>query len=120
MATIPKVVKDQARDLLKRLTMKNLRTLEHGRGVAWTAVLCIDGKPLCEVSQEGRGGGNRYEPIKGGDRAVTERSVALLEGACSVLGLGDSAALDLLTAAMEDGMTGHDALPLARDVLKEA
>lgn len=40
--------------------IKNLKMLQHGRGVAWTAPILKDGKLVGECSNEGTGGCNRY------------------------------------------------------------
>lgn len=114
---IPAEVVAEARALLGRLTVRELVTREHRRGIFWAGTLCVDGKPVLQVEQHGVGGANRYHPIKGQDRATAEATQQLLEGACSVLGLGDIEPLDTLTAAMEPRMTGLDALPLALAVL---
>lgn len=82
-------------------------------GVAWTAKLCLDGKPVLVVEQAGRGGGNTYRPV-GDDFAGARALQRKLAEACVAVGLGPFESLDALTSAMEPGMTGADAVRIAK------
>ena len=47
------------------ISLKNTR-INHQNSeetLAFNALLCIDGKPFAEVSNDGRGGENRYRPL---------------------------------------------------------
>ena len=47
------------------ISLKNIR-INHQNSeetLAFNALLCIDGKPFAEVSNDGRGGENRYRPL---------------------------------------------------------
>lgn len=117
---VPARVVKEARALLARLTIRNFSAHEHRRGIYWSGILCIDGKDVLLVEQEGQGGANRYERAAGLPHQTAVETQALLEGACMVLGLGDDGmALDLLTAAMEPGKTGREALAAALAFMAE-
>jgi len=47
------------------ITLKNARINHHNseETVAFNALLCIDTKPFAEVSNDGKGGENRYRPL---------------------------------------------------------
>lgn len=118
MAPSSNTARTEAEALLRRLTMRNLRSREIRTGIYWTGVLTLDGQPILQVTQTGRGEATRYEPATGSDFASARKIEALLTGACTVLGLGDFEALDALTSAMENGQTGFDALSLARSAME--
>lgn len=119
MSKIPAAVKKEAKALLGRITMRNLRSHETRNGIAWTGDLYLDGRPLLRVEQEGRGGANTYDPAKGVEFSDARKWEGLLKGACEVLGLGAFEPLDALTSAMEKGMTGIQALPIALEAMAE-
>jgi hypothetical protein len=101
-----------ARALLRRVTLTGLRAHETHSGVAWTAKLCLDGTPVLVVEQAGRGEGNTYYPA--GDYATAYALQWKLAEACVAVGLGPLEPLDALTSAMEPGMTGADAVRIAK------
>lgn len=43
-----------------KLEVRNVKTLETHRGIAFTCTLYVDGKKAASVSQDGHGGGNDY------------------------------------------------------------
>lgn len=102
-----------ARALLRRVTLTGLRAYETHSGVAWTAKLCLDGKPVLVVEQAGHGGGNTYRPV-GDDFAAAYTLQRKLAEACVAVGLGSFEPLDALTAAMDPGMTGAAAVRIAK------
>lgn len=48
---------------LNKLVLKNLTEFRTRNGVAFTATLNLDGKPLIIVENSGRGGSNKYTHI---------------------------------------------------------
>ncbi len=97
--------RDAAEALLGSFTMRELRTLEHNRGIAWTGKLERAGKVEIMVTQQGHGGNNLYH-LPGGRRA--DALVAELNAAGQALGLNSLETLDEITAALENGQTCLD------------
>lgn len=63
------MTEDSARELLARVTCTNLTVLEHGRGVAWTAHILLDGVYSGTAEDKGMGGSISFYP----DRVVSDR-----------------------------------------------
>lgn len=98
------VPRAEAEVLLERVSMSNLTCHEHSRGIAWRALLTLDGNTIAHVEQQGNGGCNTYDTA---DPALLGR----VHAAAALL-LAEHAgteALDSMTATMEDGMDGLQA-----------
>lgn len=115
--TIGPMDDDDAKGLLERLSCRNLRTLEHDRGVAWSLELLLDGRHVLTVNNDGNGGCCRVNPPP---RTPLEghRAAQVLAGRIEVAAkrwIGhEFENLDALCAAMEPGMNGLQAAVSAR------
>ncbi len=100
-------------DLLPRVTLKGLKAHKTSNGVAWAATVCLDGKRLMRVENEGNGGGSRFSPLAGGNhRDVWDFVKQANEEAAEAIGAADvSGCFENLLSSMDPGMTALDAVP---------
>ena len=84
------------------LTPRRVRTFRNSP--AYELDLCVNGKVVLHVSNEGRGGSNRYHPPKGGDYGHVRR----FTDECRA-DFGDFEPLDSLCSAFADGAKTYDA-----------
>lgn len=114
-STTSTMTRAEAEQLLRGLTMTNLRAREIRTGIEWSGTLCIEGLPVLFARDAGRGGPVTFEPVmrgaRDGSRALQERIAA----ACVAVGLDAFEPLGLLSCALEPGITGLDAVAIALD-----
>lgn len=94
--------------MLERLTMTALKTMKTRHGVAWTATLKLDGKPLAVVEDAGRGGCLNYMPTQGTMRDFYPVLKQLQDAAAEATGLPFEA-LDMVMACMDPKLTPNAA-----------
>lgn len=109
--------KNNTKPLLPRLKMRGLKAIKTAKGtVAWSGTLLLDGKPVIRVSNDGDGGCNLYHPAsaaKGAFADMRELQKQLEAEVKKATGV-DFEPLDALTACMENGETGTDAVPVVK------
>lgn len=106
-------------DLLPRVTLKGLKAHRTRNGVAWTATVCLDGKRLLGVENDGNGGCSHFFPLPGGNhRDVWDFVKQADDEAAEALGAEHSSeCFANLLSCMEKGMTALDAVPVWKAAL---
>lgn len=105
--------------MLERFTIHNLRELVTHSGVAFTATIALDNKPIARVENKGDGGCNTYFGM-GGTAAETRANMVTireLERVASDAIGRKYEALDFLICFMTPGVTGQQAVAAAKKAL---
>jgi hypothetical protein len=107
------MTKLDAANFLLRVTLKGIKGHDTHRGYAWSAIICLDRKPVGTLEQSGTGGANRYYST--GDSASFHAFLKEFATAAQVLGMRARETADGVFAYMTPGMSAFEAVRMAAD-----
>ena len=91
--------------MLDRITIQNLRTLSTQGGVAWSAIVLLDGQPKALIQNRGDGECSNFYPVDGDYKAMRAFVQEANEAAKAALGRKSSEVFENLLSATTEGMT---------------